>query len=59
MKNYCLILVYKPTFTKEQVEEKINKEINEVFKSYGITKIHYQYCDEYSSPQGRFHMRIS
>ena len=44
MKNYCLILVYKPTFTKEQVEEKINKDINEVFKSYGINKIHYQYC---------------
>jgi ribosomal protein S6 len=44
MKNYCLILVYKPTFTKEQVEEKINKEINEIFKSCGITKIHYQYC---------------
>ena len=44
MKNYCLILTYKPTFTKEQVEEKINKEINEIFKSYGIKKINYQYC---------------
>ncbi len=44
MTNYCLILTYKPTFTKEQVEEKINKEINEIFKSYGISKIHYQYC---------------
>jgi len=44
MKNYCLILLYKPTFTKEQVEEKINKEINEIFKSYGIKKINYQYC---------------
>jgi ribosomal protein S6 len=44
MKNYCLILVYKPTFTKEQVEEKINKDINEIFHSYGIKKINYQYC---------------
>ena len=31
-------------FNKEQVEEKINKDINEIFRTYGIKKINYQYC---------------
>lgn len=46
MKRYSLILVHKPTFTKEQVEEKINKEIFEIFHNFGIKNVSYTFCGQ-------------
>ena len=44
LKNYGLVLVYKSTLTKEEVETRINKEIYPIFNKFGITKLNYHYC---------------
>ena len=43
LKSYSLILVYKSTITKEEAENKINKEIYPVFNKFGINQINYEY----------------
>jgi ribosomal protein S6 len=44
MQKYFLVLIYKPTLTKEQVEEEIIKDIHPIFNEYGIDKPKYTYC---------------
>jgi ribosomal protein S6 len=44
MQKYFLLLVYKPSLTKEQVEERILSEIHPIFEEYNIQKPRYTYA---------------